>query len=84
MDPRNEILRLAKAGGRHSPVLVIRQRNLLACVLLDHLGNRVVSNRKCEDLRHRSGQICHRQLTFPGLTDPSLFGNLLDIPRSLP
>ena len=48
-------------------------------ILLDHVSNRVVSDRETEDLRHRSGQIRHRQLAFPRLTEPTFLGNLLDI-----
>ena len=63
-------------------MLLIRYGHLFPRILLEDSRDRVISNRKSEDLWHRPRQIGHGKLAFPRFAQPPFLGNLLDITSS--
>src|SRR5437879_1575980 len=80
----DEVLGVSEAARRNADVLLVRERDALAQGLVDSRGDRIDPHREVELLRHGAWDRHDGQLPFPGLTDPALLGEFLDVSRALP
>ena len=77
------VLGFAEAGGGDAFVLLVGERDALACGVLDLAGYGIVAHAEGEKLRRGAGKSAHGQLAFPRFADPTFFGNFLDVAGAL-
>src|SRR4051812_7478590 len=75
----NKVFGLTEAGGGNPFVLLIREGHALTNKSFQGPSGGLVSRGKAKDLRHRSRQVHHRQLPFPGFAEPTFFRELLNV-----